>query len=308
MTHVQCEQCGLINRLAVENCERCGAELKDTAPRPGTATGVSSPRATDVETAAPAREGIQFGPAIGPFDGIGTVLGPTIALFKDNIWMITKIVVVIFAPFEIFRALSFGPAPNDWQSILGLALLGAFCKALAAPSLIFALMTVMRTGVAPSLSDTYRWGVSKIVKIVVVTLLSTLVLGVGYALLIVPGIILTLAFELVYPLATLEKLGPVEILKRSYALTLGYKGNIFVVRLVFGLLLGLAGIPAGALIAALIANGVTFWPLQALLMLTTDILNESTTVLSLVIYISILQRGSSDFVAMEGPPPPPTWE
>lgn len=308
MKHVQCEQCGLINPLAGENCERCGAELVNLAPNPDPATADDLPRPSNLETSEPAPEAFQFSPIIRPFDGIGSVLSPTISLFTHNLWLITKIVVVIFAPFEIFQALSFGSKQTNWQVAVGHILLAGFCKALVAPSLIFALMTVMRTGVAPSLSEIYRWGLSRIGKIVAVAILASLLEGLGFICLIIPGIILTLGFELIYPMAALENLGPVEILKRSYNLTKGYKGNIFVARLVFGLLLGAIGIPAGTVLATLGANGVTFWPLQALLSMTTDILNEASTVLSLVIYLSILQRASSDYVATEGPPPPPHWE
>jgi hypothetical protein len=93
------------------------------------------------------------------------------------------------------------------------------------------------------------------------------------------------AFELVYPIASLENRGPVETLKRSWNLTKGYRWNIFAATLVMGLLCGAVNIPAG-IGTSLISLHV--WPLEAALGMVVDIASEATTVLSLVIYLSIL--------------------
>lgn len=309
MIHVQCEQCGLINPLAAENCERCGAELREPVASRPVATADYTPRPFDPETSEPAAEEFRFPPVIRPFDGIGAVLSPTISLFTSNFWLITKIVVVVFAPFEIFKALSVGSKAIDWQVGVGLFLGGAFCKALVAPSLIYALVTVMKTGVAPSLNEIYRWGLSRIPKLVACVAMAWFLEALGFICLIIPGIIVALAFELIYPMAALENLGPVEILKRSWNLTKGHRLNIFLATFVFGLLLAVLGIPTSGLAALLVVNGVTFWPLQAALAVVTDVLNEGTTILSLVIYLSILSRPRSESdIASNLPPPPPEWE
>jgi uncharacterized membrane protein len=309
MIHVQCEQCGLINRLAVENCDRCGAELKDATQRSTPATVDERPRPFDLETSEPAPEEFRFPPVIREFDGLGAVLNPSISLFTSNFWLITKIVVVIFAPFEIFKALSVGAKKPGWQVGIGIIFLGLFCKALAAPSLIYALATVMRTGVAPTLNEAFRWGLSRIGKLVACAVMVWFLEGLGFICLIIPGIILSLAFELVYPMAALENRGPVEILKRSYNMTKGHRLNIFLASLVFGLLLGAASIPTTGLATILLAEGVTFWPLHAALAMGADILSEGTTILSLVIYISIVSPARSEYsIASAGPPPPPGWE
>jgi uncharacterized membrane protein len=205
--------------------------------------------------------------------------------------------------------LSVGSKVADWQVWVGLFFGGVFCKALVAPSVIYALVTVMRTGVAPPLNGIYRWGLSRIGKLVACVLMAWFLEALGFICLIIPGIILALAFELIYPMAALENRGPVEILKRSYNLTKGYRWRIFLATFVFGLLLAVVGIPASGVSAILVMNGVTFWPLQAALAVVTDILNEGTSILSLVIYISIVSPARSEFdIASNVPPPPPEWE
>lgn len=286
---MRCEHCGLTSRLADERCRSCGTELTGKATTsfnsvisgyPIGASGVGVPEAKGDE--------FKSAPIIGPFDSVGAALGPTIELFKNNIWLITKIVFVIFAPFEIFKALSFGTKEVSWQVVAGTFIMALACKALVAPSLIYALTTVMRTGVAPSLSESYRWGVSRLWKLVACALLAWVLELLGFALLIVPGIFLGLAFELIYPMAALENRTPVEILKRSYHLTEGYRWRILGAGFILGLLCSVVTMPAGIVMAFLAATEITFWPLEAALSMVADIVNESTTILSLVIYIGIL--------------------
>jgi uncharacterized membrane protein len=217
------------------------------------------------------------------------VLGPTLSIFTRNIWLITKLVFALFAPFEIFKVLSMGdPNQQSWQVVVGASLLGLVCKALIAPSVIYALMTLRRTGVAPGLNESYRWGLSRLGKLCVCAVMTYLLTALGFVLLIIPGIILTVAFELVYPMATLENFGPVEILERSWKLTKGHRWNIFLAGIVMGLLCSVVSIPATGITAAFVASGTRFWPLEAAVALVTDIIYESMTVLSLVIYLSIV--------------------
>src|SRR5207245_1994069 len=119
-------------------------------------------------------------PAIGPLVSVGAALNPSIELFKDNIWLITKIIFVVFAPLEIFKTLSFSAKETDWQIAAGTFLLGLFCKALVAPSLIYALLTVMRTGFAPSLNESYRWGLSRLGKLIACALMAWVLEVLGF--------------------------------------------------------------------------------------------------------------------------------
>lgn len=269
----QCTYCGFSVEPAAEFCVRCGRELNQAAQSP-------------FETERSRTDGQLY--SIGPFTDLGAVIGPTLKIFTNNFWMISKLVFVIFAPLEILKTLSIEPENRTWQSTLGAVFLGLVCNALIAPSLIYALVTLMRTGVAPSLHESYRWGLRRLVPFSICALLSGLLVGVGTLLFVIPGLILLVAFELVYPMATLENGSPAEILKRSYELTKGYRWNIFWSILVLALLCGAVSFPINVASTVLVAEGMTFWPLIAALAVLVDIINESGTVLALVIYLSIL--------------------
>jgi len=120
-----------------------------------------------------------------------------------------------------------------------------------------------------------------------VALLAAILQAVGYLCLLVPGVLLTLSFEVIYPLAAHEDHGPFATLKRSFDLTKRHLGKIFLTRLVFSLLLIVAGIPARAALRTLAAYGINYWPFQAAVGIIVDILSQTSTILSLVIYLSI---------------------
>lgn len=274
MSTGQCPQCGLLSSLGVEFCARCGAELNS----------LSIPE----QRLAPTDNQSSY---VIPQARAVDVLGAALALFLKNFWFITKLVFVIFAPFEIFKALTFDSQQPDWQSFLGAGFLGLVCKALIAPSIIYSMYVFIQTGTTPSLNEAYRWGLSRLGNLALCAGMAWTLQTLGLILLIIPGIILTLAFELVFPMASLENRSPVEILKRSFELTKGYRWSILGAGILLSLLSGVLSVPINLVSAALLANNAKFWPLEATLALVMDIVNVSTTLLSLVFYLSILATG-----------------
>jgi hypothetical protein len=316
MTNVACTQCGSINILAAESCNQCGAELKYVVP-PRDTWSPANPAEEYTEEPSGRYEARALAPEIGPFTGIGSVLSPTITIFKDNFWLILKITFLIFAPFEVFKAISIGRQPS-YQVVIGGFFLWVFCQAIVTPALVYSLVQVMRTGTAPSLNDTYRFGLGKIGKLVATAGLAWILEMLGFICLIVPGIILGLGFQLIYPLVALEDLSPVEILKRSWNLTKGYKGSIFVAGFVAALLIGIVNIPV-SIALAILPQASMAWLWQAAGALVSDVLSEATLVLSLVMYFSILRSkepatvGQNDYYGVGSartqlPPPPPVFD
>ena len=165
--------------------------------------------------------------SINAFNGVGDVLKPTFRLFADNLWFITKLVIVIVAPLELLKVLSMGKNDYDWQFQVGTFLLQLMSNVVIAPALIFGLMKVMQTGEAPGVNQSYRWGVGKLGKVTLAALISMSLAGLGYMLCVVPGIIVTVILALVYPLAVLEKGSVVDVLLDSKELTKGHRWKIF---------------------------------------------------------------------------------
>ena len=275
MTTVRCLQCGTVNLVANEVCTLCGAELHAT-PRPD---DDPSPRVYTND--------------IPPYTGASDGIGPTFRLFKNNFWLIAKIVFVIVAPFEVFKALSVRQAQIDWQLSLGLFVMQLTCNFLVVPALFYALLKVTQTGNAPSLNEAYRWSLGKLPKLALASVLSWVITGVGFLFLVIPGIILSIVFSLVYPIAVFEKGSASDALRRSAQLTRGHRWNIFLAYFVIGLLVGVVNMGTGGVLGILILNGISFWPLEVAVAIVTDVFAEAFTVLSLVIYVGILRTLAS---------------
>lgn len=280
MTNVKCNLCGAVNNVAGEVCSVCGAELQSQSHY----REPKSPLESDDQSA--------FRPSLNvipPFDGAGDVIGPTFSLFFKNLWMITKIVFVIVAPFEVFKVLSLRGIEGDPQLIVGITALQLLCNALIVPALFYSLVQVMETGIAPSANEAYRWGLSKIPKLSLSAVLSWILIVLGTLLCIIPGIILGLAFHVVYPVAVFERGSAVDVLKRSYELTEGRRLSIFLAGIVIAIVGGAASLPAQAAVAALAVNNVDSAPLLIAASIYTDVVAEITTIFSLVVYLSILR-------------------
>jgi len=75
-------------------------------------------------------------------------------------------------------------------------------------------------------------GMSTIGPVIVIAILLSLVLSIGYLLLIIPGIFLTVAYAVVIPAAVVERPGIIGSFKRSWDLTKGYRWPVLGILLI----------------------------------------------------------------------------
>ena len=274
MTDLKCIRCGALATGTSQICKICEIELNPI--RPSGSAPVYAPFPVDYGR-------IQ----IRPFTGVLEVLEPTISLFTRHFWLIAKITTVIVAPFEIFRALRFSDINYDWQLSLGLYVLDLMCAVLTAPALIYALMQVMQTGVAPGINESYRWGFSKVFKLAIAAVVSWVLVGLGFMLCIIPGIVIYLSLSLVFPIAILEKGSPFDVYKASHELTRGHRWKILGATIIVLLLMGVFSVPADLAGEYMVARNPALWPLTAACAIFAAIMHQSMLVLSLVTYLSI---------------------
>jgi len=223
----------------------------------------------------------QSTPGIYPF-GVYGAISETLSLFTRNLWLITRIVVVVVAPFEIFTALNVEDPTNQWELSLWSFLLGAACNMLVAPALIYSLMKVLQTGKSAGVRESYSWGLTKLVKLSICALIAAVVQTLGYALCVIPGIIVTLSFAVVYPIAVLEKGSVNEVFARSLELTRGHRLEILIVYILLGIIMLIPAALCGFVIG--IAN---FFPVTVVASIASDVFEHLFTVLSLFLYLSL---------------------
>jgi hypothetical protein len=88
-----------------------------------------------------------------------------------------------------------------------------------------------RASLGSSLSVAFK----VLLPLIGLSIVSTLGVMLGLILLIVPGGILALGWSIAVPVRVVERVGVFQSLSRSWELTSGYKGTIFLLALVFGL-------------------------------------------------------------------------
>lgn len=275
-----CTQCGTVHAVSDEVCRICGAELR--------------PLLSEAEASSPR----VYSSAIPPFTSPGDAIGPTFRLFTKNFWLITKIVFVIVAPFEVFSVLSARQLTMDWQLTFGLLVLRLMCNILVAPALFYALMKVIETGSAPGVNEAYRWGLGKIPKLVLAAVISWILTALGFVLLIIPGLIVSIALILVYPVSVFEQGSATDALRRSFQLTKGHRWNIFAASIAVGLAVGAVSLIVTIALSILVLNPA-LWPLAIVGQIVTTIFGEASTVLALVLYLGILRTLESGASVIE---------
>jgi hypothetical protein len=270
MPGTNCSYCGAANLAAEQVCVACGDDLTVQQFFPA-----YDPPHDWEPVIDPDRPLAKIGPL-----ATGSALSETFSIFRSNLWLITKLVVVTVAPFELFRALSLaqiGQLPA-WNLFMN-----GVSKVLVVPAVIYALMKILLTGREPGLHESYRWALTKVGKLAICVVIVTVLQTLGYALLLIPGIIVTLVFILVYPIAVLESGSVSEAFARSIELTREHRLEIL------GALIPL-GVPV--LIASVLGSyvtdgGATFWPLTATVGIVGHIMDQLLTILSLVFYLSL---------------------
>jgi len=91
----------------------------------------------------------------------------------------------------------------------------------------------IQVGRKPTIRQSYRVAWKHVGAAIVAAILGGLATGAGFLFLIVPGIIIWLAFSLANPVIVAEDAGGTDALGRSWELTKGYRWKIFVTGLVY---------------------------------------------------------------------------
>jgi hypothetical protein len=272
MLSTDCAYCGAVNQATAQTCVTCGDDLTFQP---------SSPTFDPNREWQPVVDPNQPLAGFAPF-GLDTAISETFSLFTANFWLITRIVVVTFAPLEIFRALNPAGLEDNWELTIWSFFLGGLCNVLVVPALIYTLMKIILTGKDPGVHESYRWGLTKLGKLSICAIIIAVLQAVGFMLLIIPGIIVYLTFLLVYPIAVLEKGSVTEAFARCLELTRGHRRQIFGAQLILGVFLLIL-----SWLGSLFTDATIFWPITAAVAIAGDMLGQTVTIMSLVMYLSL---------------------
>ena len=175
---------------------------------------------------------------------IGGAFNQTWRIARANFRLLLPAVAALYLPSTVVGALVYGPSggASDVDSpAAGLALfIGSMMTSLLA-LILYAISQAVALVIAidsmsdvrPTLGSAFRRGLSRAVNVVLAAILQSLALVLGFFACIIPGLLIWPALALAVPGVVAEDLGPTDSLRRSWELTKGYRGVVFVG--VFGL-------------------------------------------------------------------------
>lgn len=173
--------------------------------------------------------------------GVGGILDKTFKIYKNNFVRFITIVALVQIPVWLIGFLygnAFGqdmPAeggsdPNFALIIGGViifVLLAMLAQFLSNAALIRSVSGAY-LGEDVSVGQAYATALPRVLTILVASILTGIVVGIGFLLLVVPGIIFALWFTLITQCIVVEKTGAIKGMKRSKALVSGNLGKTFV--------------------------------------------------------------------------------
>lgn len=173
---------------------------------------------------------------------LGQVLDTTFSLYKRNFWLFVGITSIPFLAVLILQvgaaALQLGrPSPQPASPALAsgaivggiVFLLAYFLLAGAAQAATIFAVSDLYLGRAATVRGSFRKVGGKAFRVILVLLLVGLTVGVGFLLLIIPGIILFCRTAVAVPASMLEDTKAVGSIERSMQLTKGFAMQIFLI-------------------------------------------------------------------------------
>jgi len=167
-----------------------------------------------------------------PSLAIRDVLRDTGKLYRSLFGRTVLTGLIVFAVVALFETIA--STPVVFLSLIGTALVqGALVQAVADEH---------NSRPQSSIGDLYRSAWQRAGRLVGVSLLTGIGVGIGLLLLVVPGVILFTRWSLAVPVVMLEGLGPRAAMKRSRALVKGHGWAVFRVLLNVTILAGLSSL------------------------------------------------------------------
>ncbi|MFL6228032.1 MAG: hypothetical protein ACJ741_04575 [Pyrinomonadaceae bacterium] len=277
MSLTKCPKCDFPCDPASACCEWCKEPLVASKYTAGLAPQLNSHVAGEGELPAD----FQF----RRFESPGDALTPTATTYREHFLPLGQIVLVATLPVVVMQvALASAEVVSPWTA----AALGSTASYLVNPlmagALIHTVLSLLRTGKSPTLAESYRRGLGLWWRLLLCALLSAVIEMAGLLLLVVPGVIASLAFSVALPALAVENLGPVEAIRRSAELT---QGSRILILMTFFLLWAIVAVVTWLTGASGAGHaGGSFFPMLVYAVVT-EFLSSAFVVLSVFIYLGL---------------------
>ncbi len=207
----------------------------------------------------------------------GSLIQRSFDIFRAGFVPFFTLALIFYTPVAVLQMIAFGSGNADPATIAtssGLLLMLAYVLLIpiASAAVVYGVFQGLR-GRPATIGQCISVAAARWLAILGLAILTVVVVGVGYMLCVIPGVLLTYGLFIAGPVLIVEQLNPVEAMKRSWELTDGYKLILFFLALAIGILqflvsmlinlafgidvLGGQALPAGPGLYQILSNLVT---------------------------------------------------
>ena len=194
----------------------------------------------------------QQAPARGAFS-VGGVLKRSFSTYFANFVSFTVLALIFYLPGLVFGfSTGFGVEgepggmPQYSAADFAVMLLAAILTYALVGALVYGTVQHLN-GRKAGIGEIIGHGFSRIVPVIVIAILFSIAMGIGFALLVIPGIFLVVVWSVAIPASVVERPGIFGAFSRSWQLTKGYRWPVLglllillVILIVFSLITGAA--------------------------------------------------------------------
>jgi hypothetical protein len=160
---------------------------------------------------------------------VGRVLNRTSKVLSRNFLTFFIVTAIAYLPTAVWTKTNPDPADISWQDValpVVAFLLLIVLSVLAQAVVLYGAFQDMR-GRPVSLAESVRVGLSRFFPVVGMAVVMMGLFLIGFALLVVPGLILLTMWFVSTPVCVVERRGPLASLGRSQQLTKGHRWKVF---------------------------------------------------------------------------------
>jgi len=172
-----------------------------------------------------------------------STLSTALNIYRDNFVSFAIIVGVVWLPAQFISHAIGGIALATQSVFITVAMMLAISAPLFASFILQSSASAVAVaqaclGQRPTLASAYLGALPRLLDIFLTSVLYGLAVLVGFLCLVIPGIIMVFRYAYALPIVIVEKLPPMDAMRRSAALTEGRKGQLFLSLLIVGLVTG----------------------------------------------------------------------
>lgn len=216
---------------------------------------------------------------------VGSVLSRAFLVFRQAPFFFCSLAALAVLPPALIKAFFINEAA--WLSAIALEYI---CALMIQGAIAYGVYHALKK-TQISFPHALARGLNRSVALLVASMLSLLGIILGMMFFIVPGFILLCAWEIVIPACVAEKLGPLQSLRRSAALTKGCRMRIFGILLTTQIAFSVLGKIGTAFLIALSEHAVAGLVLANVFAIVPD---AYTAIISAVIYydLRVIKEGA----------------